>query len=567
MESFESSIKLLDPPWNFRTRSILVDSNLSADASLWPNVVSTFAFITDVCAGSLTCEMGIHVPFEGPKLIQPKTICMVKCPQSIDVFQGMWVGFSNAIVVSRDPPKLHLDQKSAIWVLPTLEPSCGVVTGHLFSGAFSGWERAFDWCSAMNINKAMFSYSIDSDPGVGRIWAMNESVKCFHGLIPLNFKTEATKVFFNTTVQGTSWYNINRFAANLLITASPPCQSWSLGGKRTGLHSENGIAFIESINAVKWIRPIAFLLECSDRVPSHKHFGVIQMCLNYAGYVQHWSQVVHLDGLTGMARTRWLGVWLRRDIFPQDSPPPIKLVQVSPHFWNDDECRFFIPASIKQQLWLSDELLGFYGNPDLLPPNKKLECGVAPSNERVLNSRCLSPTDKMPTLCAQYSKQHELSSTHICEKGIFASIMKCDGKFMFFDPLRFVNLLGNPKDQVCVLSNKIEVAFHHLGNAISVQHALLAIKVALLACGFDKSPIHESITRSWQDRMTKNDVVIIEKENCLFVTPLLKIFGVISSTQSKEHDVSGIPISIDDLSWVVSKQCTFSDFFNRIWYQ
>ena len=170
----------------------------------------------------------------------------------------------------------------------------------------------------------------------------------------------------------------------------------------------------------------------------------------------------------------------------------------------------------------------------------------------------------MPTLCAQYSKQHQLSSMHLCEKGIFASIMKCDGKFMFFDPLRFVNLLGNPKDQVCVLSKNIEVAFHHLGNAISVQHALLTIKVALLACGFDKSPIIESITSSWQDRMTKNDIIIIEKEDCLFMTPFNKIHGVLSSNRLKDSDEFDIPIFIEDKSWFISKSCTFGNFFNRI---
>ncbi len=564
MDFFESSINSLDPPWNLRINSILVDPIPTADVYNWPSVMCSFAFITDVSPGNLTCEMGFHEPFEGPKLIRPKTICTINCPECIDILQGSWVGFSNAMVVSRDPPKLHLDQKSAIWVLSTLEASCGTVTGHLFSGAFSGWERAFDWCSAVNINKPMFSYAIDSDSTVAKIWAKNEDVKVFHGLIPLNFKTNAMRVMFNTTVQGTSWYNVNRFFANLLITASPPCQSWSLGGKQTGLHSENGVAFIESIKAIKWNRPIAFLLECSDRVPSHKHFEIIKLCLSFAGYKQHWSQVVALDSLTGMARTRWLGVWLRHDIFPHDSPPPIKLVQVSPRFWNDEECRFFIPETVKQQLWLNHDLLGFYGNFDLLPPNKKVDCGFDPSNDRVLNARCLSPTDKMPTLCAQYSKQHDLSRTHLCKKGLFASIMKCDGKFMFFDPLRFVNLLGNPKDQICVLSNKIDDAFHHLGNAISVQHALLAIKVALLACGFDKSPIMESITFSWQDRMTKNDVVIIEKENCLFMTPFQKIQKVISSNHVKEHDGCNIPIYIDDKSWFISKQCTFGDFFIRI---
>ena len=567
MECLESSLFLLDPPWGDRIRSILIDPVISSDATRWPNVMNSFAFVSKVVDEGLCCEIGYHEPFVGPKLIQPEVSCLVAIPSPHGISQGSWVGFCNAIVVSRQPPKLHLDQKSAIWVLTTLEPKLNTVNGHLFAGAFSGWERAFNWCKSYGITRPLFSYAVDSDPLVGRVWAQHDDTFLHKGLTPLNFKTNASNVMFNTNVQDKSWYNVNRFVVNLFLSASPPCQSWSLGGKKTGLHSENGICFIECINSVRWVRPIVLLLECSDQVPRHKHYEVIKVCLSYAGYKHHWSQVVSLDGLTGMVRTRWLGVWIRQDVFMQDVPPPVKLAQVSPHFWNDEECRFYIPAGIKKQLCLDENLLGFYGNFDLLPPNKKAELRFHQTEDQVLHSRCLAPKDKMPTLCAQYSKQHLLCSSHLKDKGIYASLMKCDGQVMFFDPFRFVNLLGNPKEQICVLAGSIDDAFHHLGNAISVQHALLTIKIALLACGFERSPILETVIRSWQHRMTSHDVVIIDKGEFVFMTPIAKVSDCCEAIPPTIQKTFDVPIAFGTKSAVISRECNFQDFFNRIGIQ
>ncbi len=564
MESFENALGILDPQWSSRIKSILVDPVLNENFTSWPNVVSAFAFINSASEDCLNCELGYHEPFVGPKLIHPTIHCTLNIPPPHDFLGGTWIGFCNAIVVARQPPRLHLDQKSAIWNISTLETSCPTVVGHMFSGAFSGWERAFNWCKVNKINKPMFSYAIDSDPMVGRIWASHENVELFRGFVPLNFKTSFDNVMINTTIQDKSWYNLNRFVANLLMTASPPCQSWSLGGKKTGLHSENGMSFIDCINSARWVRPVAIMLECSDQVPHHSHFAVITMCFSFAGYKHHWSQIISLDELTGMNRTRWLGVWLRNDVFPKDVPPPVKLAQVSPHFWNDDECRFYIPAGIKQQLCLNDELLGLYGNPELLPPSKKVAVGGFLSTNQVLQIRCLRDNDKMPTLCAQYSKQHGLNSLHLQNKGIFASLMLCDEKFMFIDPLRFVNLLGNPKDQKCVVSGNIDDAFHHLGNAISVQHALLGIKIALMACGFDKAPLLETIMQSWQSRMTTSDVIIITKDDFVCMTPISQVSHSIEEAIAVEHDNTGITIKIGEKLAKISRQCSFQGLFNRI---
>ncbi len=564
MESLEFTLSQLDPPWGRRIRSILVDSSISSDANLWPNVVSTFAFVTKVVDEGLQCELGFHEPFLGPKLFSPVISCLVTTTSLHGVSQGMWVGFCNAIVVTRQPPKFHLDQKSVIWTITNLEPKFGTVNGHLFAGAFSGWERAFNWCKTCGINNPMFSYAVDSDPKVGRVWAQHENTTLHNGLIPMGFKTDSTNVMFTTEVQNKSWYNVNRFVINLFLTASPPCQSWSLGGKKTGLHSENGISFIECIDSVRWVRPIALLLECSDQVPHHKHYEVIKQCLAFAGYRQHWSQVVSLDGMTGMVRTRWLAVWIRHDVFSRDVPPPVKLAQVSPHFWNDEECKFFIPADIKNQLCLDDDLLGFYGNFDLLPPNKKAELGPNHNHDQVLHSRCLAPKDKMPTLCAQYSKQHLLSGFHLREKGIYASLMKHEGQVMFFDPFRFVNLLGNPKDQVCVLSHSIVDAFHHLGNAISIQHAFLTIKIALLACGIDKSPVMEAVVQSWQNRMTSFNAIVITKDDFIYMTPIAKIQHICEVPNPTTNEV---PITFGTKTSFISRDCSFHDFFSKLGIQ
>ena len=63
-----------------------------------------------------------------------------------------------------------------------------------------------------------------------------------------------------------SWMNLCRVMVNLIFTLSPPCQTWSTGGRMYGFEHPNGFALAEGIEGIKRIRPLVVCFECSDNI-------------------------------------------------------------------------------------------------------------------------------------------------------------------------------------------------------------------------------------------------------------------------------------------------------------
>ena len=156
-------------------------------------------------------------------------------------------------------------------------------------------------------------------------------------------------------------------------------------------------------------------------------------------------------------RSRWLGVFVRKDLVSTElCKVPFKF-QHPKIAWDHPSFSFRIPKDLHQQLILDNETFAKYDAPCLLPNGRRnlLKQGT---DQGVIASRLPEKTADLLTLVANYSAQHGLPEHHLKKAGIFAELTKtADGSFAFVDPCKWYALMG-----VCslkVLSISLEIAY------------------------------------------------------------------------------------------------------------
>ena len=566
MDSLEFLTNNLGNPWRSRVRSILVDESLSSCDFQQIGELSALAYAVDVSATIIQCELAHFEPFFGPRLYEPAMTCEVCIPVGCNCFTaGMWFGFKNAIISQQHPLKVEIGSKSAIWSISGYEKSLPISLVHLCAGAFGGWDRAFKW---LNNERVIFNptcVAIESDFETLKTWSVANEATIYHGPIDPSVVLEGCNNGVLSPIQDFTWYNCCRQQVNILFTASPPCQTWSNGGKQQGLEAENGMTFIQVVADVKWVRPIACLIECSDTVPSHKHYPVIQASFRYIGYRQVWSQVVPLHDFTGMKRTRWVTLFIRGDVQLCDSVESFRLEDSLHKVWSDPAYDFYLPSYVVDQLRLTNELKQVYGNPQFLPQSKKIHLGPSPEVEEVLNCRCIKHDEILPTLCASYASQHVIDRRHLANKGIFAALCFKNGNYAFIDPARFAALLGATGEQGILFPRDIHAAFHQLGNSISVVHAVLGATIALSIVGFTQKPIRHIVNKCWESRIIAKNTVTMCNDDFVFIVNSGNVNCALQRfVKSIRHEGECIKVMVHNLYVEIPTTANFCDLLLQI---
>ena len=435
---------------------------------------------------------------------------------------------------------------------------------HWFSGGYMGWSRAISWLAKREpecaIGQQIF---VDSDQKVMQCWSQDAGRQFVNAPICPHAKWDPAPV---TGVCGEvadlSIARLACFQNNVIETMSPPCISWSRGGKNCGLNSSAGFAFFEAIQ-VALTQPVIVIAECADETPKHPHFCLLADSFRLLGYKSVWQQVVPTHFLTHMSRTRWLAVWIRHDIPGKciDAVFELRPNQFTP--WHAAGNKLFAPDQIHKQLVLDEHLRQIYGDPNLLPPAKRYRYT---SPTQVFEIRQAQVTSPMPTLCASYTKQHCLSSEHVREKGIFASLQIIDDQVLFLDPLRFIALFGSVGK--VTIPCEINLAFHILGNAIIVPHALLACSVAFSAIGDFRWTPTGLVAECWQDRLQFASSIVRVVDEFLVVHPLLDFcLDPPIRIPAGDGDLDFVitsPNRPDRVSGKVSMQLTLADFVESV---
>lgn len=515
MASIDDLLLSLHPPWSASAKSILFNGHDDLKWDDLPVNISGFIVVDHVCQSRLTGNIASLKPFEGLVVNQPERECVIELGTNTKWFcEGMWIGFSNLKVLSQSPLVLFPELECSVWCIPEYDFESAITYMNLFSGAFAGWERATTWLKYQKLSHTFKSISVDFEPQVMDIWSKQINKPVLQRPVHVGFSSEDTSIGILTCVSDPTILNLWRSAYNGIFTCSPPCQSWSKGGKGSGLEPKNGQSFIKAINCASKARPVAVLVECSDLLPKHPHYQIVRACFSFAGYKLVYSGTLKLEDLAPMMRSRWFAIWVRQDI-KHSLPKQIACSDPCKVGWNHPMYRFFIPEQLAHLLEVSAELTEMYGSFKFLPVGMRGQCGNPNDSYAVLLSRCINENDNFPTLCASYGSQHELDLQHIRAKGIFAPLILKDGSFWFIDPFRCATLLGATPHFGTAFSVDLIDAWSNLGNSVSVPQALHAILILLHSIGLCHISIPDIVLQCWNDRFNAKSTIIGWK-HCLF---------------------------------------------------
>ena len=403
---------------------------------------------------------------------------------------------------------------------PEHEPTLPVDVMHLFCGAYGGWSQAVRWLDKTQrlcLGQEMF---IDRDPQVMTVWNAKHCAE-FRRL-PLDANqawSHAKNVGLCGNIADPSIIDACRSQANLVVTMSPPCQSWSKGGLRAGIEDSNGQAFLDALVLAFSVQTTSIAAECADDIVTHPHFKIVKALASALGYELVWDQVTPYHVMTSHARSRWLGVWVRADLTMQAFPFQLRLPSFPRTHWTDQCYQFPIPSRWISQLQLSDSECRMYDSVHFLPPAKRARFeNKKPATNEVIRSRIPNGSDVLPTLCASYSRQHHLAEHHLKQKGIFACLQESASGFRFLDPALFCSLFGTTEH--VVLSEKIEESFHFVGNAITVPHGVLALSIVLHAtssCAVDPIGLVREV---WAQRLTAYNAILFAQDGLVHLIPI-----------------------------------------------
>ena len=532
MEFIEGCLTSIHSEWRPKVRSLLVPECL-VDPRCWDDsdfvgygVVTNICHVFDDAHDIWNCNAVTNKPIDG--LVEhPDLSFELWSPKGkVKLTKGTWFGFQKVQVLKEDEKiKIFSNLKSVLWIVSEHSPSLPCYFCHAFAGGFAGWERATKWVDHKKLITCAGSISIDFDFEAVETWK-----QWFGGNVyghDIEIEPPQDRHFcVLSDVESPHWFNALKYHINVIMTISPPCQSWSRGGRSTGVESQNGLTFLQTILAIRLVRPVVVPTECADKTPQHDHYKILKLAFRLAGYKCVWSTISTFEDLSSNVRTRWLAVWVRLDALVNSPQDGFKLRDLNKVPWNHVLYDFPIPGQLQHQLSLSKDLLGIYGDVNLLPDIKR-KFLTDQSQTAVLNSRCIKPGDCLPTLCASYTKQHELSKNHLSKKGIFGCLIQHELQFFFLDPLRFAALFGATTHAIVALPTKCEIAFHLLGNAVTVPQALVALCQALHIVGFSIPSIETLVDECWKHRLTTNNSTVLRNADFIFIVPLAFIVDVI----------------------------------------
>ena len=522
---FHAMCEMLDDPWATKFRSLLTGLDSEGPFLRWEDITICSGQVEDIMDDAIVLDL---FPFKSgsgfivdEKRIMKKIFIPGFRNRSFACAKRCHITCAGVLLGSETAQDIHFRKDVILQHRPELQCDLPWDGLHLFCGAFDGWSRALNWLAKSNCNFSLRrEVHVDSSPQVMDTWAFN------HASDPIRAPVQPCLVWdvrrhigVVGPVSDMSVLHVVESQSNLMATVSPPCVSWSRGGKARGLACDEGWASVEALQLAFIAQANVITLECADELASHKHAPLLDRLLMAMGYVLIWKQVVPLQLLTHNFRTRWLSVWARASDPSRALPFALNLIDAPRTSWFQSAYTFALPSVLTDQLHLSGDERRLYGDWNLLPPAKKSKCRSNAQLKEVLEVRVASSSEPLPTLCANYTVQHCLDPCHLRDKGIFAFLISppWSDEPVFAEPTRCCCLLG-PTSTVSMPLN-VRDAFHHLGNAIAVPHALLAVGIGLTAVACFEANILQYVKQCWDDRLTSTNAILICGEDFWTLMP------------------------------------------------
>ena len=266
-----------------------------------------------------------------------------------------------------------------------------------------------------------------------------------------------------------------------IIMASPPCQPWSGAGMGHGLSVPDGMIFKDMMQNAGRCRVHMCLVENVAGIVRHPDFNVLVTGAALDGMHLRISGTYTVLRASPVHRDRWLATFIQSSV--QVTPCLVQSAQSltfaaahlccplpGPSLADADALHGNLPHVFMQELQISSEAMRMLESTELIPSwmSQKIDWS---KEHPVLSARMIHPSDHLVGVMARYGSQHMLPVEHLRAKGLHTVVLRTEFECRYFSPWEVASALCFPPT-VC-LSQDLEVAFQQVGNAISVQHALL----------------------------------------------------------------------------------------------
>ena len=265
------------------------------------------------------------------------------------------------------------------------------------------------------------------------------------------------------------------------LMASPPCPPWCSMASQLGLAAEDGQLMGHLFRKARDLGAASICTENARGFKSHIHSRTVFDFAESLGFSCVQDQTDNCTGVLPLNRCRWLATFVAHDI-------RLKYVSITcahkamditlpsnPFLGGMRGCDALlrdIPDDDLKELLPTKEAINVMSDPKLVP--NWWGKGINLSNDdAVLKSRITKPENLMTCLVASYGKQHKFGFEYLEQRGLCVMLTSSSAGPRFFSPWEQAACLGLPAD--VKLPESIELAWHVLGNAISVAHALLQL--------------------------------------------------------------------------------------------
>lgn len=341
----------------------------------------------------------------------------------------------------------------------------------LFAGGYGGWSSASKFMTEMQ-GVDFHTIAVEKDQDAAFSYAVSRNAMMWNGnkILPKHALDGIQKdVILCADVHCLAWVPCVASWAPDVMCVSSPCPAWSGAGNGQGLCSEDGECMMQSIALAKLLRPKFLLIEQVAAFMSHPHKAHVFSLLRWAGYCLKWNKIVDLSEQCPTSRCRWLGLAIRVAV-PVENVPTFQYWEIN---------KEVVPSSygsilqhdltLDDRLRLTDDMIRLAARPDLLPPAKR-RC-VQPQD--TLKSRCFSKNQVLPTFMAAYGHQHEFAESWLAGKGLLCHFFQDEDVTRLWHPIEVILHHGMWANQF--VHNNWRLAWQHVGNQISVPHALLLL--------------------------------------------------------------------------------------------
>ena len=251
---------------------------------------------------------------------------------------------------------------------------------------------------------------------------------------------------------------------------SPPCPAFSKMGTGGGLASAQAAGWLSLATMVRVTRPCALIAECVEGITTH--LPSVKELLRLCGYVLKFQKIVDLSAFSPGRRTRWFGIFLRKDI--KASAPPFSPVLPMN---TDSLCSF---QAVQPSFWPWSDLVIPEEAWDMLK-DPVFVCG-ATTSEQALKKHVVTKEQILPTVQRRYGFNFDLP--FLKERGLHSPILFLGDEsaqgllssrhlYRFFGPWEVARVHLLPKGLVLPASTR--EAWQLLGNGISPAQCLVPL--------------------------------------------------------------------------------------------